>query len=88
MKLLVLLSSVPVESDKVLASLKSLRRSTLAGKAVYRGKLSRLDILMMNTGIGKVNAAHSATAAIENFPVGLIVNYGIGGAYPGSGLAP
>lgn len=78
---------MPFESDLVLASMNTSRVSEVAGKKVYKGRLSGVNILLLNTGIGKINAAHAATAAIENFPVKKIINFGIGGAYPGSGLA-
>ncbi|MBI5050912.1 MAG: futalosine hydrolase [Nitrospirae bacterium] len=87
MKFLALLSSVPFESDGILSCLKNIRRGKIAGKAFYKGKLSGHNVLLMNTGIGKVNAAHSATALIEHFQIRHIINFGVGGAYPESGLA-
>jgi len=86
-RMLALLSSMPFESDRILASLKNLRPSEIAGKKAYKGSLSGVKVLLLNTGIGKVNAAHSTTSAIENFPVSKVINFGIGGAYPGSGLS-
>ncbi len=77
---------MPFESDMIRASLKEVRAKNIALKKIYKGKLSGCDILLINTGIGKVNAAHSATCVIEHFPVKGIVNLGIGGAYSGSGL--
>ncbi|MBI5055694.1 MAG: futalosine hydrolase [Nitrospirae bacterium] len=77
---------MPFESDRLLASLKNVRSIKVAGKKVFRGKLQGHDILLLNTGIGKVNAAHFATCVIENFHVKHIINIGVGGAYPGSGL--
>ena len=85
--MIALLSSMPFESDRIVASLKNLRPSEIAGKKVYKGRLSGVKALLLNTGIGKINAAHSATVAIENFPVSKIINFGIGGAYPESGLS-
>ncbi|MBI4824838.1 MAG: futalosine hydrolase [Nitrospirae bacterium] len=81
-----LLSSVPFESELLLAELRSVLKTSVAGRDVYQGKLFNKDILLMNTGIGKVNAALSAAALLENFTIKLIVNTGIGGAYPNSGL--
>ncbi len=86
MKLLALLSSVPFESDKVLTGIRGIREVKIAGKPAYKGKLFGRGVLLMNTGIGKVNAAHSATAVIEHFSIRHVVNFGIGGAYPGAGL--
>jgi len=86
MKFLALLSSMPFESDQVLDALRNVRVLNIAGKTVYRGRLSGHDIILLNTGIGKVNAAHSATCIIEYFQVKQVVNFGVGGAYPQSGL--
>jgi futalosine hydrolase len=84
--MLAILSSMPLESDLLYTRLKSVRKMKIAGKTAFRGKLRGQDVLLMNTGIGKVNAAHSATCVIEKFPVKKIVNIGVGGAYPGAGL--
>ena len=86
MEFLALLSSMPFESNKILSQVNNVRRTKIAGKTVCKGKLLNTGILLMNTGIGKVNAAHSATGIIEEFPVRGIINLGVGGAYPGSGL--
>ena len=86
MKFIALLSSMPFESEDVLNNLKNVRKSKIAGKTVYKGKLSGTDLILLNTGIGKVNAAHAATCIIENIPVKKMINMGVGGAYPGSGL--
>jgi len=86
MKFLAILSSMPFESGEIFDSLKNISTAKIAGKNVYIGALSGHDILMLNTGIGKVNAAHSATCLIENYPVKGLINMGVGGAYPESGL--
>jgi len=76
------------ESELLLSFLEKVSNGEVAGKKVHKGKLSGLDVLLVNTGIGKVNAAHTATAVVENYPVDKIINIGVGGAYPGSGLGP
>ncbi len=86
--MIALLSSMSFESDLVRSMLKKVRMAEVAAKKVYKGRLSGLNILLMTTGIGEVNAAHTATAVVENYPVDNIINMGVGGAYSGSGLAP
>ncbi|UCH82421.1 MAG: futalosine hydrolase [Nitrospiraceae bacterium] len=76
------------ESDMLLSLLKRGRVAAVAGKKAHRGKLAGLDVLLVNTGIGKVNAAHAVTAVVENVPADKIITIGVGGAYPGSGLGP
>lgn len=84
--MLALLSSMPFESDQILSLMKRVRSREIAGKVVYYGRLKNIEVLLVHTGIGRVNAAHSATCIAENFPVGKVINLGVGGAYPGSGL--
>jgi futalosine hydrolase len=86
MKYFAILSSMHFESEKVLALIKKKRAGKVAGKTVYSGQLSGHDVLLIASGLGKVNAAHASTCLIENYPVNCVINIGVGGAYPGSGL--
>ena len=86
MKLLALLSSMPFESNMVRAAMKNVRISTVAGKKMYKGILMGVNVIMTDSGIGKVNAAHSATCIMERFQVEGFINMGVAGAYAGSGL--
>jgi futalosine hydrolase len=62
------------------------------GKAIpghpvfYSGAVSGNRVVFGISGMGKTNAAHSVTVLIEKFSPSCIVNFGIGGAYPSSGL--
>jgi futalosine hydrolase len=86
MQLIAIISSMPFESEFILSSLKKARPYSIAGKPVHKGQLSGMNVVLMNSGIGKANAAHSVTCIIEKYPVNAIINIGVGGAYPGSGL--
>ncbi len=86
MEFLAILTSMPFESDMILSQLKKVHKTKIAGKVIYKGKILNNNVLLMNTGIGDVNAAHSATSIIEHFPIRCIINAGIGGAYPRSQL--
>jgi futalosine hydrolase len=50
------------------------------------GRLDGAPVLLLATGMGKVNAAQTATALLETRPVRGVVGFGIAGAYPGSGM--
>jgi futalosine hydrolase len=88
MKYIAILSSISQESDLIRSKLSNIRKERVAEKTVFRGKHAQSDLLLMNSGIGKVNAAHSTTALIERYPVSAVLNIGIGGAHPSSGLVP
>jgi futalosine hydrolase len=81
-----LLSSMPFEYDQILKALRNVRTIEIAGKTIYKGKLSGVDLLLVSTGIGKINAAHSVTCILEHFSIKGVINIGVGGAYPKSGL--
>jgi len=86
MEFIAILTAVPSESELILKQIKNVRNIKKSGKIISKGKFINQNILLINTGIGKVNAAHSTTLILENYPVKCIINAGIGGAYPNSGL--
>jgi futalosine hydrolase len=51
------------------------------------GALLRPYVPVIATGVGAVNAAYALTRFLDREPVKAIVVCGIGGAYPGSGIA-
>ncbi|MGC8490307.1 MAG: hypothetical protein ACP5SH_01095 [Syntrophobacteraceae bacterium] len=69
-----------------LADLKTSQRLRLAGRAFSLRIHGGLKLLVGETGIGKVNAAAVAAAALSNFAPAEVWNVGCAGAYPGSGL--
>ncbi len=77
---------MPFESAEILKHLKNVETGGTAGKTFHKGRLGAVDLILLNTGIGKVNAAVSAACILERFPVENVINLGVGGAYPGAGL--
>lgn len=86
-KMIALISAVPVEAGFIRSCLEKKCSRLAAGKTVITGSLYGRDVILMYSGIGKVNAAQAATYLLEKFPVRLLINFGIGGAYAGEGLA-
>ncbi len=81
-----LICSVEFECLEILKRLSRKRRVEAGGLAFHRGLLHGRELTLLASGVGKANAAHAATLLIERFAPGLVINFGIGGAYPGSGL--
>jgi len=55
--------------------------------ALLRERLAgRVDVKVVVTGVGPVNAAHAVTVAIAQSSPRAVVVCGVGGSYPGSGL--
>ncbi len=77
---------MPFESDLIRKSLKKVASLKVAGKKITEGRLNGTEVILINSGIGKVNAAQAATCIIERFPLKVIINIGVAGAYQSSGL--
>lgn len=75
------ISATRKESSIVLRLLKRSRPEQF-----YSGKIGKNNIVHVISGMGKTNASHAATLLIEKFSPRIIINFGIGGAYPSSGL--
>ncbi|MBI5846385.1 MAG: futalosine hydrolase [Nitrospirae bacterium] len=65
---------------------RDLRGKTGVTGHYFKGSLSGKRIVLMISGMGKVNAAHAATSLIHEFSPAVVMNIGIGGAYPSSGM--
>ncbi len=65
---------------------RNLNRKTRTGSMYYDGSLGGKHVVVSIAGIGKVNAAHACTQLIHDYSPAVIMNIGIGGAYPLSGL--
>ncbi|HYQ48223.1 MAG TPA: futalosine hydrolase, partial [Thermodesulfovibrionales bacterium] len=75
--------SVPAEGS-ILA--RALRKEDDRNHLYYKGILAGRPVVLGISGIGKVNAAHMATRLIHAYSPSLMMNIGVGGAYPSSGL--
>jgi futalosine hydrolase len=83
---LALVCSVPFECERLRAELVDAREVQIGRKPAWTGRLDGAGVLLLPGGMGKTNAAHALTALLETHPVRGVVGFGVGGAYPGSGL--
>lgn len=79
-----LISPTPEEGHFFARCLKSLSGHPFS---LYQGKIKKNRILLVVSGIGKVNVATAATYLNERFSPDLFILFGIGGAYPSVGLS-
>lgn len=54
---------------------------------LWHAEAGDYSLVLALSGIGKVNAAVTATRTIEKFTPAIVINTGCGGAYPSSGLS-
>lgn len=61
-------------------TLKDVTVETAAGMEFYRGKINEKEVVVVRSGIGKVNAAVCSQILVDKFGVEAIVNTGIAGS--------
>ncbi len=71
------------ELKMLLAEMSSVTEETANGTTYYRGNIGRRDIVAMQCGIGKVNAAVGALTLIDRYSPEAIINTGIAGGTGG-----
>jgi futalosine hydrolase len=81
-----LLSATAFEQDFLAAHLDKKAEQQVAGRRWQWGRLAGREILMVEGGIGAVNTAHALTCALQALQPALVLQAGVGGAYPGTGL--
>ena len=82
-----LISAVRIEGNRFIRVMRpSGKRTQDTRVPFYAGRLFGRKAAYSVSGPGKVNASHAATLMIERFHPDLIINFGVGGAYPFSGM--
>jgi futalosine hydrolase len=83
-----LLCSVGLECERLREGLEGSAEVVVGGKSGWEGRLEGARVILLVAGMGKTNAAHALTALLETRGADAVVGFGIGGAFPDSGLAP
>ena len=80
MKKLGIIGAMAVEIEELKKAMQSMTTHTQTGMEFYEGKLEGLDVVVVQCGIGKVNAAMCAQILCDRFGVTHLVNTGIAGS--------
>ena len=75
-----IIGAMEVEVEKLRAKMTETEMKTVAGMNFCKGKLEGKDVVIVRSGIGKVNAAITAQMMIDRFGAQRIINTGIAGA--------
>ena len=67
------------ELDLLLPLLQDSEESRMGGFEFHCGKMGRHDVMVMQCGIGKVNAAMGALMLVNNFTPNYVINSGVAG---------
>ena len=80
MKKLGIIGAMTVEVETLRAKLQSLKTAEIAGMTFLEGSLLGLPVVVVQCGVGKVNAAMCVQALCDLFGVTHIVNTGVAGS--------
>ena len=75
-----IIGAMQIEVEILLGQLENETTHTIAGSTFYEGTLSGLPVVIVQCGVGKVNAALCAQILCDRFGVTHLVNTGIAGS--------
>ena len=78
-----IIGAMDEEVRKVKAAMNNIQVKTIATMEFYKGKIENKDVIVVRSGIGKVNAAICTQILIDVFQVEGIINTGIAGSLDG-----
>jgi adenosylhomocysteine nucleosidase len=76
-----IIGAMDEEVDLLRTKLDKREDTILAGSEFYTGKIEGLEVVLLKSGIGKVNAALGTALLIEKFQPDLIINTGSAGGF-------
>jgi adenosylhomocysteine nucleosidase len=78
-----IIGAMEVEVTKLRDQLSQRKEQKIGSFTFYSGSLHGVDVVLLQSGIGKVNAAIGATLLIHNFTPNYVINTGAAGGFPG-----
>lgn len=81
-----IIAAMEQEARELVAQLSGMTQTVKANQHFYEGTIHGKDVVLVQSGIGKVNAAIAATLLIETYNVEAVINTGSAGGI-GEGLS-
>ena len=75
-----IIGAMEVEVEKLRAKMTETEMKTVAGMNFCKGKLEGKDVVIVRSGIGKVNAALCVQILVDVFQVSHLINTGVAGS--------
>lgn len=76
-----IIGAMDEEVDLLRSKMADMEAVNLAGSEFYNGKIDGLEVTLLKSGIGKVNAAMGTALLIEKFQPDVIINTGSAGGF-------
>jgi adenosylhomocysteine nucleosidase len=78
-----IIGAMKIEIDMIISKMEDVEEVNFGIRTFYVGSYNEKEIVIVEAGIGKVNAAVTTTLMIENFEVDYIINIGVAGGQHG-----
>ena len=75
-----IIGAVVEEAEAIKKEIKEIKETVISGISFFTGKFNDRDVVFVQSGIGKVNAAITATLLIEKFKVNEVIFSGVAGS--------
>jgi futalosine hydrolase len=84
---ILIVGAVFQEIAPIIEKLYNVQKISIGNRHIFCGTLFNQSLVIVQSGIGMLNAVQAVTAVIEKIPVHLIINTGCAGAFPNSGIS-
>ena len=74
-----IIGAMKIEVDNIVALISDCKTIEIAKKTFFTGKISDIDVVVCECGVGKVNAGVTTSIMCEKFDVSFIINTGVAG---------
>ena len=74
-----IIGAMKVEVDNIVALISDCKTVEIAKKNFFVGRISNIDVVVCECGVGKVNAGVTTSIMCEKFDVSFIINTGVAG---------
>jgi len=83
---ILIVGAVFQEIKPIIEKLDEVKKTTIGKRQVFSGKLFSQSVVIVQSGIGMLNAVQASTALLEKMPVHLVMNTGCAGTFPDAGI--
>ena len=74
-----IIGAMKVEVDNIVALIKDCKTVEIAKRTYFIGTISNIDVVVVESGVGKVNASVTTSIMCEKFDIDFIINTGVAG---------
>ena len=74
-----IIGAMKVEVEGLCSLIENCATKRISGRDFYIGKINKCDVVVVESGVGKVNAALATSILCQNFDIDLIINTGVAG---------